>query len=343
VRIADVARIAGVSPTTVSHAINGKGRVGAQTRRRVLEVAKQLGYRADRNAVNLTRRRSGVIALTVSSPAGMSVGLTDLEFFVRFVNGATTEALELGYALVLVPPRGAFAFDAIAVDGGILIDPLVDDALLIDCDNRGIPVVTSGRDPSGTHPAWVDNDLVASSRVVLEHLHERGARRIGLVAPPPIYSYGLDYRLGYEEWCAAHGCEPLIVEAEGALTETAGYTAAMSLLERADRPDAIYATLDRYALGTLLAAEALGLSVPAELLVASGIDSDLVRAASPSITALRLHPEECGRRAVVMLTAQIEDPSRVPEPSFVPTDLVVRASTAEFASAASAHQPHARL
>jgi DNA-binding LacI/PurR family transcriptional regulator len=245
--------------------------------------------------------------------------------------------------LALVPPRRPFAFDGIAIDGAILIDPLGDDALLIDCDNRGIPVVTSGRDPSGTHPAWVDNDLVASSHTVLDHLYERGARRIGLVGPPSIYSYGLDYRLGYEEWCAARGHEPLIIEAAGALSETAGYTAAMDLLERLDPPDAIYATLDRYALGTLLAAEALGLSVPADLLLASGIDSDLVRGANPSITALRLHPEECGRRAVEMLTGQIEDPSRVPDARFVPTDLVIRASTADLASATSGPQTHVRL
>ena len=329
VSIRDVARAAGVSTTTVSHAINGKGRVDAETRARVVAIAQELGYRANRTAVNLLHRRTGVLALTLSAPDGVTVGLMELDFFVRFVNAATAAALDRGYALILAPPSGASSFDAVDVDGGIVIDPVGRDPLLAVLERRGIPAVTSGRDPTRpeTEGAWVDNDLAASTRMLLDHLVDAGARSIGLVAPPAVYSYGVDYRRGYEEWCAARGAEPRIAEASHGLTETAGYEAAIRLLSADPRPDAIFAALDRYALGTLLAASARGLRVPADLLVAGGTDSELTRNANPPITGLDLHPERSGRRAVEMLVARIEDPALPERPVRLPAELVPRAST----------------
>ena len=329
VSIRDVARVAGVSTTTVSHAINGKGRVDADTRARVIAIAEHLGYRANPTAVNLLRRRTGVLALTLSAPEGMAVGLMELEFFVRFVNAATAAALDRGYALILAPPSGASSFDAVDVDGGIVIDPVADDPLLRVLERRGIPAVTSGRDPARpeNEGAWVDNDIVASTHALLDHMVDAGARSIGLVAAPTVYSYGIDYLRGYEEWCAASGAEPLIADAANALTETAGYEAAARLLAADPRPDGIFAALDRYALGTLLAASARGLRVPDDLLVAGGTDSERARTADPPITALDLHPERNGRHAVEMLIARIEDPAPPERPVIVPADVVPRAST----------------
>jgi DNA-binding LacI/PurR family transcriptional regulator len=329
ISIRDVARAAGVSTTTVSHAINGKGRVDAETRARVIAIAEELGYRANPTAVNLLRRRTGVLALTLSAPEGLTVGLMELDFFVRFVNGATAAALDRGYALILAPPGSGSSFDAVDVDGGIVIDPLADDPLLEVLERRGIPAVTSGRDPGRpeTEGAWVDNDLAASTHELLDHMVDAGARSIGMVAAPAIYSYGVDYRRGYEEWCAAGGAQPLIAEAAHGLTETAGYEAASRLLSGPERPDAIFAALDRYALGTLLAASAHGLLVPDDLLVGAGTDSELIRAASPPITGLDLHPERNGRRAVEMLITRIEDPSLPERPVRLPADLAPRAST----------------
>jgi DNA-binding LacI/PurR family transcriptional regulator len=329
VSIHDVAREAGVSTTTVSHAINGKGRVDAGTRARVIAIADRLGYRANRTAVNLLRQRTGVIALTISAPEGMPIGLMQLDFYVHFINAATSAALDRGYALILAPPAGARSFDAVDVDGGILIDPLADDPLIDAMHARGIPVVTSGRDPEkpDDEGVWVDNDIAPSTHALLDHLVEAGARTIGLVAPPEVYSYGIDYRRGYEEWCEATGAEPRIANATDGLTETAGFHAAMQLLGDSDPPDAIFAALDRYALGTLSAAAARGLRVPDDLLVAAGTDSELARKARPPITALDLHPERNGEIAVKMLVERIDAPATPDDHVVVPADVVLRGST----------------
>jgi DNA-binding LacI/PurR family transcriptional regulator len=327
--IRDVAKAAGVSTTTVSHAINGKGRVDAATRKRVIAIAGELGYRANQTAVNLLRRRTGVIALTISAPEGIPVDLMQLDFFVRFVNAATRACLDHGYALIIAPPAGASSFDAVDVDGGIVIDPLADDPLLQALGQRRIPAVTSGRDPARPEDegAWVDNDLVASTHGLLDHLVEAGAGSIGFVAAPAVYSYAMDYRHGYERWCAEHGIETQIAEAAHGLTETVGFHAASRLLDSPRRPDAIFAALDRYALGTLSAAAAKGLRVPDELMLAAGTDSELMRSATPPITGLDLHPERNGRLAVEMLLARIDDPDVPQRPAVVPADIVRRAST----------------
>jgi DNA-binding LacI/PurR family transcriptional regulator len=329
ISIRDVARAAGVSTTTVSHAINGKGRVDAATRERVVAIADRLGYRANRTAVNLLRRRTGMVAITISAPEGMPTGLMQLDFFVRFVNAATQTALDAGYALILAPPAGAASFDAIEVDGGIVIDPLADDPLLAVLAARGVPVVTSGRDPSrpADTGAWVDNDIVRSTRALLDHMRASGARMIGLVSAPAVYSYGMDYRQGYEDWCAAEGVDPRIAEAADGISEMAGFAAASGLLDSERPPDAIFAALDRYALGALAAATSRGLSVPGDLMLAAGTDSELTRSATPPISGIDLHPERNGRRAAEMLIARIEGAELGDAQAIVPADLVLRAST----------------
>ena len=294
-----------------------------------MAIARKLGYRANRTAVNLLQRRAGMIALTSSAPEGMPTGLMQLDFFVRFVNGATIAALDRGYAVVLAPPAGAESFDAVDVDGGIVIDPLAHDPLLQTLATWGVPAVTSGRDPSrpSDEGSWVDNDIAGSTHALLDHIRAAGAETIGLVSAPAFYSYGLDYRHGYEQWCADRDVDPQIVEATSGISELAGFEAATAMLQPPRRPDAIFAALDRYALGALAAARSHGLTVPGDVMLAAGTDSELTRTSDPPITAIDLHPEVNGRRAVELLIAHIEDTEAPDEQIVVPANLAARAST----------------
>lgn len=337
-RIQDVALQAGVSITTVSHAINGKGRVDPATKARVLQIASDLGYKANPIAVNLLRRRTGILALTTSVAEGASIGFSDLDFTVRFVTSATATALENGYALIIVGAHGGTSLHSLSVDGGIVIDPLAADHSIGALARRGIPVVTSGRDPS--QPAdsgwWVDNDIEDASVRLLDHLAKSGARRVGMIAPPNGYSYTDDYRRGYEKWCRRHRQRPMIEIAGTGVTESAAFDGAVRLLSRPDRPDAVYAALDRYALAVLLAASSLGLSVPGELLLGAGIDSDVIRSASPPVTAVELHPDQVGSAAVDLLLKRIESAQAPPEHMVVPSTIHERASSVGLTSAVTA-------
>jgi DNA-binding LacI/PurR family transcriptional regulator len=341
--IRDVAAAADVSLTTVSHALNGKGRLTEDTRRRVQEVARELGYSPSATARNLVVGKTGILGLAVSTTEGIPFALSDFAYFVQLMSAATAAALECGFALVLAGPTSdERPFARVELDGAIVVDPVTRDPVVHELRQRDVPVVTTGRVPEGEDGFWVDNDHVAGTRRILDHLARQGARRVGLIASPPVTSYARDARDAYDGWCAERGCEPLVAVAGGDLGEGAGFTAALALLDLPDPPDAIYATLDRLALGALLAARARHVSVPDDLLVAGCTDSDAGRWARPSLTALALNPHEIGRQAVAMLIALAEGLSPEPPHRLVPTRVLVRGSTQRRGSGASAGGESAR-
>jgi DNA-binding LacI/PurR family transcriptional regulator len=317
-----------VSVTTVSHALNGKGRIEPDTIKRIQAAAERLGYQASHAARNLRGGRTGRIAVINSQSSPFRVSLVDLYHFVRLLAGASEHAVAQGYTPVLTlgsPEEGDAGFP---VDGVILVDPVTDEPLLGALHQAGVPVVTTGRDPNGHETAenWVDNDLQAATRQILDHLVAQGARRVGIVASSPLFSYSQDALIAYREWAEERGQPSMISEVEGALSETGGYIAAQALLDRADPPDAIHCVTDRYAIGALLAADSRGLVVPDDLLISAGTDSDAARTNSPSLTALDLNPEMIGRQASEMLIALIEG-KQLREQRIVPFELIVRDST----------------
>jgi DNA-binding LacI/PurR family transcriptional regulator len=329
VSIHDVATAAGVSATTVSHALNGKGRMAPATRDRIKAVATELGYRPHPGASNLAGGRTGLLGLAVSQARGLSFAVGDFAYFMQLMGAATQAALDRGFALVLVPvvPDGPDPFERVNVDGAIIIDPVADDDVVRRLRERGLPVVTTGRVPGESAPGrWVDNDHVAGTRGLLGHLERAGATRIAHVTTAPITSFTQDTLEEYNAWMASRGVPGQVVVARGDLTEDAGFAAAEQLLDGPEPPDAIFATLDRLALGVLRAAQHRGLVVPDDLLIAGYTDSDAARWTRPSLTAMRLNPDEIGRRAVELLVTTLDEPA-AEQHVHVPTRLLPRAST----------------
>ena len=291
-------------------------------------IKEALGYRPNHTARSLASGKTGLLALAVSSPAGMPHVVGEVEYFMQLMSSASAAALEHGYALVLAPASPeADAWQRINPDGAIVVDPIPGDPLLAHLEANGVKTVTTGRDPfDDKRGLWVDNDHQAGATAMFGHLSRRGARRIALLSSEPVHSYVADIRSAYHEWCAAAAIEPTVVTAPGTPTEGAGYEAAAYLLDRTPRPDAIYATLDRLALGAILAARARGIDVPRELLVAGCSDSEASRKADPALTVLNLHPDQIARTAVEILLDLLEgrEPSRG---RVIPTRVIQRGST----------------
>lgn len=325
VGIREVADAAGVSITTVSHALNGKGRINERTRRRVQEVAQKLGYRPNSVARSLAGGRSGLIGLAIAQTLDGQFAISDFAYYVQLVNAATVAAFDYGYALVLASGTQEGAWNRLWLDGLIVVDPIRDDPLCAEFRSRGIPVVTTGRIPEEDGGHWIDCNHFEATPAILDHLAARGARRIALIGTPPITSYSMDTRAAYERWCEQHAQEPMVAEARADLTESAGFEATQKLLRRAERPDAIYAMLDRLAIGALLAAQAHGLAVPDDLQVAGCMDSEAGK--REHLTAIGVSAERIGGEAVAMVAGLIEG-REPPEPHvWVPTRIVPRRST----------------
>ncbi|MCF6522152.1 LacI family DNA-binding transcriptional regulator [Streptomyces sp. JJ36] len=330
--IRDVAAAAGVSITTVSDALNGKGRLPDATRSHVRAVADRLGYRPSAAARTLRTGKSGLIGLTVTTYGEEPFTFTEFAYFAEMARAATSAALARGYALVILPATSRHsAFDVwsnVALDGTVVIDPSDHDPVVTELVHSGLPVVSDGR-PAGDLPvtAWVDNDHEAAVHGLLDHLAASGARRIGLLTGTSTDTYTRLSTTAYLAWCERVGQDP-VVEAYPAHDPAAGAIAADRLLARPDRPDAVYGLFDPNGTDLLAAARRYGLRVPDDLLLVCCSESAVYATTEPPITTLSLKPGRIGNTVVQLLIDAIEGVDRGrPVEQVMPTDLIVRTSS----------------
>ena len=331
VSIRDVAREAGVSVTTVSHALNDKGRLNPETRRRVREVADRLGYRPNPAAKSLVSGRTGLIAAIPSLPRELRVNYTEFGFFSELIAAATGVAVGRHQALVVSPPGADwFIWDRVPLDGVIVIEPVVDEPALPDLRQRGVPFVTISADPNGAgRDAVVRSDDSDGIVRTLDHLAEQGGARVAMLAPPPLNAFTRDCAETYRRWCAraGHGSFLEVVGmAEVARGREAAYLAALDrLLTR--RPDALFVPIELAGVTVLEVLQARGISVPEHLLLATTQDTGRGLVTDPPLTTLEWDFAEIGRRAAEMLLDLIDGSRTAPCEEVVRTTLVPRAST----------------
>jgi DNA-binding LacI/PurR family transcriptional regulator len=348
VGIRDVARAAGVSITTVSHALNEKGGVSEGTRQRVRAVADELGYRPDPRGRQLASGRTGLVALTVSLPDGVHVLVEEFAHHADLIDAATKTAVARGLALVVVPAGDSTIWDRLPLDGTIVVDPVPDDPALGEMRGRSVPIVTVGRLPGGgVDTLVVDNDYEGGTVLMLDHLVEAGAQRIGMIGAGTGESYEADILGAYRRWCAEHVMETWISLADDvdwssprawAELETICRATAASCLDRDDVPDALFCLAESFAVGVLTECAARGLDVPNDVMVSSMADRGLTGRTEPPLTALDLHPRHLGTVAAQTLADLVEGVVIDPDPVTVPVTLVTRESTArEEGIASTAH------
>jgi DNA-binding LacI/PurR family transcriptional regulator len=326
VRLIDVARAAGVSVTTVSHALSGKGRIPEATRRRVLEQATAMNYRPNPAAQRLAGGRSRLLGIAISLPGELPIPVTDVNYFNQAIQAATVRALEHNYALVVCPPsqRGEI-WARISLDGLIVLDPVAGDPMLLELRARAVPLVLVGRDPTDGHADYcVDNDHVAGTRAALDHLAEHGARRVALLAGDMGDAFTDDCIGAHRGWCDERDMEPIVgLVPFGELADPAH---AERLLAGPDRPDGLYANEEAIGAGVVAAAHRLGLRIPEDLMVVVAADGQPAGADVP-LTALELNPARTAAEAVDVLVEVVEGRPPAKRLRLIPTRLVERAST----------------
>ena len=314
ITIHDVAENLGVSLSTVSLALNGKGTISTATRDRVFAEAARIGYVANPFARGLRRGRSGVLGLSVRSldstgtyrPAGV-------DHFSRMAGTAAFTAMDRGFSLLLVPLRAGDenSEGPLWVDGYIVEDPRANDPAVGTLLDAGIAVVTIGWDPARkTRTAWVSNSDREASTQLLDLLATRGARRICFICGTEQNSWNAEAARAYRTWCRAHGMPARLLKVPESAGEEGGAQIAGQLLAGPDAPDAIYCQTGRHAAGVARAALSMGLRIPRDLLVAAGNDAEQTRSFDPAITVIDLQPETLGREAVDLLADIIDHGSR---------------------------------
>jgi DNA-binding LacI/PurR family transcriptional regulator len=327
--IKDVAKAAGVSITTVSHALSGKGRLPASTRQRVRAIAAELGYTPHPVARSLASGRTGLIATVVSVPGSAPLAFTEIDYYMALMNGATRAAIERGYALVLAPST-AETWGVMPLDGVIVIDPADGDLRIPTLRALGVPVVFVGRDPNGgSADLVVQNDRGAATREVLTHLTDAGADRVALLTLRTFESFTEECIAEYRAWCEERGQRPVLHVAAGDSTAGAATyrSAAAAFLDAPDRPDAVFCLYERLGAEVVAAAAARHVRVPEDLLVVTIAEIGVATTTDPPLTTLEINQQELGAVAADVLTAALrrEEPASVLD---VPTRIVARASTA---------------
>ncbi|MBT0570881.1 LacI family DNA-binding transcriptional regulator [Curvibacter sp. CHRR-16] len=333
VTIAQIAEQTGVSVATVSNVMRDRGKVGKETRERILALAKELGYRPNLNARALVQGRAQTIALVASSIAN--------PFYPEFAQAVETAVRKLGYFLIVCntnddPEQEKAYLDAVSgsLAHGILVmnaDFVQIDALL-DMHNRGIPVVLCMWERPQEPPALpcVAVDFYQAGACAAEHLLKLGHKQIGaIVGSLPTGNHIWRYR-GFKETLEKAGLQ--VDEARqvrfGHDSIDAGRNAAHGLLAGNPALTAIFATNDLPAVGVLQAAADLGLQVPYELSVVGVTDIQLAHQMRPALTTVAVPTQEAADMAVAILMEEIQQAQGQPAMRITAApQLVVRGST----------------
>lgn len=331
--IHDVAKQAGVSITTVSHSLNGKGVVAEGTRQRVIETAADLGYSPDAIARGLRSRRLGILGLVIRPLDTLgSYQPEGVDYFLRFAGAAAVEALDRGYGLALMrdPTVGNAPGIALAADGFIISDPIASDPVIALLTRNGIAVVAVGRDierPDFT--AWLGAGTSTNTDAVIGHLVDRGAKRIALVTGTDHNSWNADSELTYRAWVKRHGQIAVVHHQDEGLGEVGGRALAEKMLASgAPLPDAIYCLTGRHAAGMQAGLQAAGYHIPDDIMIVAGSDSEQTRNSTPPITSIDLAPEATAKAAVAFLVERLDAENDADiEPPAVDYRIRERAST----------------
>jgi DNA-binding LacI/PurR family transcriptional regulator len=321
VTIIDVARAAGVSPSTVSRALTSPGLVQPDTRRRVEQAVAELGYHPNRAARGLITGRTANIGLVVPDLAN--------PFFPSVVKGVQARARESDYSVFLAdtdedPSVEADLVRALSkqVDGIVLCSPRMSDDEVRSMVGE-TPVVMLNRRVGRIPSVIMDN--VGGTKQIVAHLKALNHRRVGFVAGPRTSWSNRERLRALRAATAAAGIE--LVEVGSVVPQFAGGVAAADLVLAAE-VTAVVAYNDLVAIGLLNRFAVRGVAVPGQISVVGYDDIVMSEMASPSLTTLAQSKAQLGRAGVDLLLQFMEDPEQVAVARWeLATQLMVRDST----------------
>ncbi|WP_145107381.1 LacI family DNA-binding transcriptional regulator [Cereibacter sediminicola] len=323
VSIKDVARAAGVAPSTVSRAL-GKGPVSAEVRALVEAAVAATGYRP-----NLSARR-----LRSQAPTTVGLVLADIRnpFFTRLSFGVEDAAYRAGLRVFLCntdedPAREAMHLEMMAGErvSGLILAPtrqLQPEAL----KRLRMPVVLVDRDPEGAGCDAVTLDNEGAMRALVDHVVASGRRQISGLFGANSFT-GEARAAGFARAMARHGLPGPVHRA--APNAAAGYAALADWLGH-ERPEALIVSNGLFLEAAVRFCHDHGLSIPRDLALAGVDDDPWTGIVNPGLTVLRQPAEAMGREALSLLLARLDAPERPRRKLVLESELVPRASTADL-------------
>lgn len=326
----------GLSPTTVSRALNGYPEVNEATRERVMAAAKRHNYRPNTRAIRLATGRALAIGHVI--PLATRHEIMN-PIFADFIAGAGETYSRNGYDMLLsvVPDESEEqAYRDLksrgSADGVILHAPRMNDPRIPLMHEIGIPFVVHGRATDTTEPySWVDVNNRRAFQRATEFLLDLGHMRIGLVNGLEFMDFAIRRRTGYADALASRGMalDPALMSSDE-MTEISGFRAASAMLDLPDPPTAFLVASMISGMGVRRAIEGRGLAMGRDVSVIIH-DDDLSYLkngdAVPIFTATRSSVREAGRIAAEMLLAIITQQGEEPQNRLLEAELIIGQST----------------
>lgn len=325
VTIRDIAERMGVAPSTVSRALNNKGRMSKATRMKILKAARELDYHPNMNAKGLATNRTGNMGIVINK-RHKALPESFYDFYGTIIVGVEEAIEKQGYHLIFSTTDGGPSVPRCVeerrVDGVILMGCDICKDLILSLN--GTPLVLVDNHLEGVDSIAIDNTGGAYKAV--EHLIKLGHRKIGFIAERFSDLSFWERFEGYKLALKEHGLEyDADLVAEGVTRPDHGYIAMKTLLERG-APPAIFAANDSTAAGAIRAIKEEGLNVPNDIAVVGFDDGVIAPHTDPPLTTVRVFRERMAAIAANRLLELIEGSDQPPVQIRLPTELVIRES-----------------
>jgi len=328
-----VARLAGVSHTTVSRVLNKHDNVKPRTRSRVLKVIKELGYSPHSSARSLSSGKTHSIGLLVF----FNLEEFPSEFLPPILAGLTTYLNQFGYSVMLLFDQVAGSKDQVPpewmaksrIDGLILLSVETEAAIAYKVAKASVPVVVVNQKVTEIPASYVAADDEGGAYAATSHLLELGHEKIAFIGGSPQFSTSKEREVGYkralrEKWIEPN---PNLVKI-GYYNKRQGYSAMKELLNERSDLTAVFAANDLMAVGAMTAIKEMGLSIPADISVV-GFDDQLFAAeVEPALTTVKKPRSQMGSESARVILEMIGAGGEAKVIQLtLSTQLVVRQST----------------
>jgi LacI family transcriptional regulator len=330
----DVAERCGVSETTVSHVVNHTRYVAPETRRKVLETIREVGFYTNAHARRLARGSSDFLGLVIS----------DIEnpFFPEVIKSFETAALKRGFEILLCttnydPKRTRAAMRMLIenkVRGVAIMTSQVGPEQAADLTANGVATVFLSSAAPQPYCSYVAIDHTPGAREAIDYLHSLGHRRFALIQGPRNRPSAVMAKKAVANALARRGIEGVFVEGENTLES--GAAAVRGLIGTKRLPSALLCDNDLCALGAISALKEAGIAVPRDVSVVGADDIPFARLASPALTTIRIPRDLIGARAFAALDRMLRSKRHAGVEYPIETSLVIRQSTGKAAMIRSA-------
>jgi LacI family transcriptional regulator len=329
ITLEDIARMSGVSRSTVSRVINGDPNVNEGTRTRVQGVIQSVNFHPNLAARGLATGRTHVLGLVI--PTGVATIFAD-PYFPLVIQGVSAACNARGYSVMLWLAEPEYERKTInqilsssLIDGVIVSSMLMNDPVIERLSESTQPFITIGRHPTNDTLSYVDVDNRSGSYQGVSYMLRRGRRRVAIINGPENTIASCDRFQGYQDALHERGL-PMLPELvdRGEYADMPAYQAMKRLLPH--RPDGVFAASDAMALAAMRAIREAGLRIPQDIAVVGFDDIPPAANSNPPLTTIRQPIQRTGSVAAEMLIDMVEHPDAQPRRIVLPTELVIRSS-----------------